>query len=115
MSGIVYNSLINLKNEILIGRKTGQPQPDIILGAIGIQKNHAKIKLQSNGLFKMTVAAEGAINTLVNGEPFTVQKRSRILNHCDRLSFASNIYVFKYPKLKRAMNELIDASEEIKG
>ena len=45
MSGIVYNSLINLKNEILIGRKTGQPQPDIILGAIGIQKNHAKISL----------------------------------------------------------------------
>ena len=34
MSGIVYTSL--LKGEILIGRKTADPQPDIILGAIGI-------------------------------------------------------------------------------
>lgn len=34
MSGIVYNSLT--KGEILIGRKTGTPMPDIILGAIGI-------------------------------------------------------------------------------
>lgn len=70
MSGIVYNSLT--KGEILIGRKTGTPQPDIILGAIGIQKNHGKIKLKQNGLFELSVVAEAAINTFVNGQPLTV-------------------------------------------
>ena len=44
MSGIVYYPCT--KGEILIGRKTATPQPDIILGAIGIQKNHGKIKLK---------------------------------------------------------------------
>lgn len=70
MSGIVYISLT--KGEILIGRKTGTPQPDIILGSIGIQKNHAKIKLKQNGLFELSVVAEAALSTLINGQPLTV-------------------------------------------
>ncbi len=101
MSGIVYNSLT--KSEILIGRKTATPQPDIILGAIGIQKNHGKITLKQNGLFELSVVAEAAISTMVNGESMSVQKRKRVLNHCDRISFAGCIYVFKYPKLRRAL------------
>jgi len=45
----------------------------------------------------------------------TLKKRSKVLNHCDRISFAGgNIYLFKYPKLKRTMKGLIDASTEIK-
>mmetsp|Transcript_14845 Transcript_14845/g.18588 ORF Transcript_14845/g.18588 Transcript_14845/m.18588 type:complete len:172 (+) Transcript_14845:1366-1881(+) len=70
MSGIVYTSL--QKGEILIGRKTADPQPDIILGAIGIQKNHGKITLKANGLFELSVVGEAAISTFVNGEPLTV-------------------------------------------
>lgn len=113
LSGIVYNPLT--KGEIHIGRRTGDPVPDIILGAIGIQKNHAKIKLNSKGLFELSVCVEGASSTLVNGEVFQPKKRTRVLNHCDRISFAGgNIYVFHYPKLKRAMQSLIDASEDIK-
>jgi len=112
MSGIMYTSL--QKGEILIGRKTAEVQPDIILGAIGIQKNHGKITLKPNGLFELSVVIEAAISTYVNGEALTVQKRRRVLNHCDRISFAGCIYVFKYPKLKRALNRLIEASEEIK-
>ena len=65
MSGIVFTSL--QKGEILIGRKTGDPQPDIILGAIGIQKNHGKITLKANGLFELVVVAEAATTTLING------------------------------------------------
>ena len=112
MSGIVYTSL--LKGEILIGRKTADPQPDIILGAIGIQKNHGKIKLKPNGLYELQVVSEAAMSTLINGEALTVQKRRRVLNHCDRISFAGCIYVFKYPKLRRALSQLIEASEELK-
>jgi hypothetical protein len=113
LSGIVYNSLV--KGEIHIGRKSGDPVPEIILGAIGIQKNHAKIKLNSKGLFELHVCAEGATGTMINGESMTLKKRMRVLNHCDRISFAGgNIYLFKYPKLKRAVNALIEASDEIK-
>lgn len=36
-----------------------------------------------------------------------------MLNHCDRLSFAGCIYVFKYPKLRRELNRLILASSDI--
>lgn len=58
---------------------------------------------------------EAAISTYVNGEAMTVKKRTRVLKHCDRISFAGCIYVFKYPKLKRVLNQLIEASEEIKS
>lgn len=65
MSGIVYISAA--KGEILVGRKTGTPQPDIILGSIGIKPNHAKIKILQNGLFQLSVIAEAAVSTFVNG------------------------------------------------
>ena len=111
MSQIQYYSLT--KGEILIGRKTGTPQPDIIIGATGIKQNHGKIKLLENGLFKLVVVSDAAISTLVNGTPLSAQKPSRILNHCDRLSFDSNIYVFKYPKLRRALKTIREACAEL--
>jgi len=97
----------------LIGRKNADPQPDIILGAIGVQRNHGKITLKANGLFELTVVAEAALTTFVNGEPMTVQRRKQVLNHCDRISFAGSIYVFKYPKLRRELNRLLLASQDI--
>ena len=112
LSGIVYTSLV--KGEITIGKKSKDHTPDIIIGAIRIQKNHAKIKLNSKGLFEIHVVAEAAETTMINGEPLTIKKPRRILNHCDRISFVgANIYVFKYPKLKRALKELIDVSAGI--
>ena len=110
LSGIVFTSL--QKGEILIGRKTAEPTPDIILGAIGIQKNHGKIMLKANGLFELSVVSEAAISTFINGEPLTVTRRRQILNHCDRISFAGCIYVFKYPKLRREINRLVEAQKE---
>ena len=61
--------------------------PQIILGAIGIKPNHAKIKLLENGLFELSVLDEDvAANTLVNGKSLP-KKKSRILNHLDRIAF----------------------------
>ena len=35
--------------------------------------------------------------------------RSKVLNHGDRLSFAGgNIYLFKYPKLRRTIQRMIE-------
>ena len=110
LSGIVFTSLV--KGEILIGRKTADPVPDIILGAIGIQKNHGKITLKANGLFELSVVAEAAVTTLINGEPMTVTRRRQLLNHCDRISFAGCIYVFKYPKLRREISRLVEAQKD---
>ena len=53
MSGVVYYSLT--KGEIHIGRTTGDPIPEIIIGAVGIKPNHAKIILKDNGLFEISV------------------------------------------------------------
>lgn len=104
MSGVVYYSLV--KGEIHIGRKTGNPVPEIILGAIGIKPNHAYIKLLKNGLFELTVCdAEAAQTTMVNGKSLNPKKRNRVLNHCDRIAFnGAIIYVFKFPKLRRIVS-----------
>ena len=41
MSGLVFYSLVS--GVIHIGRRSGDPVPQIILGSIGIKPNHAKI------------------------------------------------------------------------
>ena len=111
MSGLVYYSIA--KGEINFGRKTANPVPEVILGAIGIKSNHAKIRLTDKGLFKIEVYdPESAANTLINGEAIPAKKRGQLLNHCDRLSFAGgNIYVFKYPKLNRAIKRMIEEND----
>ena len=66
MSGMVFYSAV--KGEINFGRKTGNPVPDVILGAIGIKQNHAKICLNDKGLFKIVVSdADAGASTLING------------------------------------------------
>ena len=62
------------------------------------------------GLFKIEVYdADSAQNTLINGESIPTKMRSKVLNHGDRLSFAGgNIYLFKYPKLRRTIQRMIE-------
>jgi hypothetical protein len=100
LSGVVFYSLAT--GEIHIGRKNGDPVPAIILGSIGIKPNHAKIKILPSGLFEFSVCdADAALNTMVNGKNLP-KKRSRILNHLDRIAFTGGIiYVFHYPLLSR--------------
>jgi len=93
--------------QITIGRKgnNGEKVPEIILGAIGIKQNHSKINLLPNGLFELTcVDAEASNVTMVNGKYVPAKKRSKILNHLDRICFAgSAIYVFHYPLLSHSI------------
>jgi kinesin family member 1 len=73
LSGLVYYPISS--GEIHIGRKTGDPVPQVILGAVGIKPNHAKITLLPNGLFEMSVCdSEAAANTMINGKQI---KRSK--------------------------------------
>ena len=107
LSGIVYYKLVS--GEIHIGRKSGNPVPEIILGAIGIKPNHAVIKLTKKGLFELKVCdADAANTTMVNGKNLSVKTRSKVLNHCDRISFAGGvIYIFKFPILKRVIATML--------
>lgn len=100
--------------QITIGRKgkTGEPSPEIILGAIGMQQNHAKINLLPNGLFELTcIDSDAAAVTMVNGKYVSGKKRSKVLNHLDRICFAgSAIFVFHYPLLAQSIQQSVEAN-----
>jgi len=112
LSGVVYYNLS--AGEIHIGRKTGDPVPQIILGAVGIKPNHAKISLKENtGLFELSVIdADAAQNTMINGKTLP-KKRTKILNHLDRICFAGSIlYVFYYPLLSKYIREIVEKNAD---
>lgn len=107
LSGKVYYSLTRCP--LYVGRKTGNPVPKIILGALGIQPNHASIHLTDNGLIELRVNdPESKNNTQVNGSCMQNKNAQgayvRVLFHNDKIAFAqNNIYVFRYPLMKRKM------------
>ena len=57
-------------SSVHIGRHDGEPTPQIILRGVGIQNNHAQIRLfKQNGLFQIVVVGKEAWEqTLVNGQ-----------------------------------------------
>jgi len=69
--------------------------------------------LKENGLFELSVSdAEAAQNTMVNGKVLP-KKRTKILNHLDRICFASsNMYVFYYPFLNKYTKEVVEKNAE---
>jgi len=63
-------------------------------------------------LFELTcIDAEASNCTMVNGKYVPVKKRSKILNHLDRICFAgSAIYVFHYPLLAQSIQQIVKAN-----
>ena len=56
--------------------------------------------------------AEAAQNTMVNGKVLP-KKRTKILNHLDRICFAhSNMYVFYYPLLNKYTKQVVESNAE---
>ena len=107
MSGLVFYSLVS--GVIHIGRRSGDPVPQIILGSIGIKPNNAKIELNSKGLLELSVCdSEAATNTYINGKPMP-KKLKKELNHLDRIGLAGGIiYVFFYPLLNQKIKTLVE-------
>jgi hypothetical protein len=106
MSGLVFYSLVS--GEILIGRRSGNPVPQVILGMIDIKPNHAKISLNEKGLFELSVCdQEAALCTYINGKQMP-KKLKKELNHLDRIAFTGGIiFVFYYPLLATKIQELV--------
>ena len=111
-SGIIYYSLKS--GEIHLGRKTGNPVPKIILGSTHVKPNHAKITVNSKGLFEITACdAEAAAFVLINGKPLPLKKRSRVLNHLDRIGMPGGaIYLFHYPLLAKTIQNHVEMNAE---
>lgn len=98
-----------------MGRGSGVPVPEIILGAIGIKPNHAHIAVnEKTGLFEIVAFdAEAALNVLINGKPLPAKKRSRCLNHLDRIGLPGGvIYLFHYPLLAKAIRTQVEEHAE---
>jgi len=78
-----------------VGRKNGNPVPDIVLGGAGIKSNHAIISNDNGEIFVEACDEECAEYIYINGERL-VQKNS--IQHNDRIIFGTNsIFLFKNP------------------
>lgn len=79
---------------VYVGRKHGNPTPQITLTGIGIKVNHAKI-IETNGDIKLLPNdADAKDYIFVNGKKLS-SSDGRKLNHKDRITFGTNtIFLF---------------------
>lgn len=95
MSGKIVHE-VQEGHDLHVGRKDGNPVPQIRLSAIGILCNHARIFKNSRGIFLEPLSPEACPFIRVNGE--TVQKE-RKLSHLDRIVFGTaSFFVYKDPQ-----------------
>lgn len=85
------------RDEIHVGRKNGDPKPHIIISAIGIKPNHAKIVKKGDIVTLEPMSEETSEYIRLNGEK--VYEPTRLF-HLDRLVFGtSTTFLFKDPQL----------------
>lgn len=95
-----------------VGRKTGSPTPQIILGGIGVRPNHAYFQEKDDGFIYLKASEEEALeNIMINGEKMQEDANTGItearLFHMDRILFGQNtILVFKYPLMNRKIKQI---------
>ena len=95
LTGQLFHNLEKL-DTLYIGRKNGDPMPQIILQAIGIQPNHARIEREGHLYYLLPTCDEAGDFLFLNGE--NVREKTQ-LQHCDRVVFGvSSFFVFKDPK-----------------
>lgn len=137
LSGKLYYELEN--TPIHVGRKNGDPKPQIILGGIEIKKNHAFFDCKEHptieGEFQYFIkpyTPEALKYIFVNGKK--IKEEGKDLKHNDRIIFGNNtVLLFKYKALikhdkqekrilklkqerakRRAAGEEVDSDEEVK-
>lgn len=57
----------NIETELIVGRKNGNPSPNVVLGALGIEANHAKIYRREDRIYISTYSETAGDFTYVNG------------------------------------------------
>ena len=63
----IFYSLSENGDKLVVGRKNGEPTPQLVLGGIGIQQNHAIIEKTSKGYFIKPTSPEALDHIVVNG------------------------------------------------
>ena len=90
------------KEPIRVGKKSGKPVPQIMLGSIAISPNHAVFEKANDQITLSPCAPECAENIFVNGKKIAGKV---VLQHGDRIVFGTNsAFIFKEPS-KAAPNE----------
>jgi hypothetical protein len=56
---------------LIVGRKNGDPAPQVVLGGIGIQQNHAIIEKTSKGYVIKPSSPEALDHITINGKKLT--------------------------------------------
>lgn len=77
----------------MIGNKQGNPKPDVILAALGIQPNHARIYIdgEEEGVKKVfleVLSEEAEDYTYVNGQNVSCKEKKELFDN-DRLIFGT--------------------------
>ena len=93
LTGKIFHK-IEEKNDLRVGRKQGDPVPEIVLAAIGIQDNHAVFTME-NGEVTLKALDDNALDFIrVNGELLSSEGRKIV--HLDRIVFGTaSTFIFK--------------------
>ena len=78
-----------------VGRKNGDPEPQVVLGGIGIQSNHAIFEQTSKGFVLKPTSKASLDQVTVNGKKLTSMD-GLVLKANDRIIFGTNsVFLFK--------------------
>jgi len=93
---------------VYVGRKHGNPQPQIILSGIGIKQNHAVFLKEGDNILLKHVDKEAMEYIFVNGKK--IPEQGQIINHKDKIIFGTNS-IFLYMKTSNG-NDFYDIDWE---
>ncbi|CDW79443.1 kinesin motor domain containing protein [Stylonychia lemnae] len=93
---ILYD--LTQSDQIHIGRKNGNPAPQVVLGGIGIQANHAFFEVGSDGQYYLKPSSASSVDQIsVNGKKLTSMD-GIMLTPNDRIVFGTHsVFLFKDP------------------
>ena len=79
---------------VYVGRKHGNPSPQITLSGIGIKVNHAIFKKEKESIILRPNEPDAKEYIFINGKKLST-KEGQVLNHKDRITFGTNtIFLF---------------------
>ena len=85
----------NIESELLIGRKNGVPTPQVVLGALGIESNHAKLYKKDAKIFINSFSETAGDFTFLNGD--NVYEAMEVY-HNDRVVLGTScVFIIKIP------------------
>lgn len=105
---VFYN--LTEKDKVFVGRKNGDPKPDVVVGGIGISGNHAIFTKKGSDVMLGPNDKGSEDQIFVNGQK--ISKKGVKLTHNDRVIFGA-ASVFLYQNKANTSGAIIEKSEDI--